>query len=63
MRRARTERSEPCKRVLVVEDDRVINDQVTERLRAEGYLVTQAFDGPSAVRSPPRPTRRWCCST
>ncbi|EON22237.1 MULTISPECIES: response regulator transcription factor [Nocardioides] len=36
-------------RVLVVEDDRVINDQVTERLRAEGYLVTQAFDGPSAV--------------
>ena len=37
------------KRVLVVEDDRVINEQVTERLRAEGYLVTQAFDGPSAV--------------
>ena len=36
-------------RVLVVEDDRVINDQLTERLRAEGYLVTQAFDGPSAV--------------
>ncbi len=36
-------------RVVVVEDDRVINDQVTERLRAEGYLVTQAFDGPSAV--------------
>jgi DNA-binding response OmpR family regulator len=36
-------------RVVVVEDDRVINDQVTERLRAEGYAVTQAFDGPSAV--------------
>ncbi len=37
------------RRVLVVEDDRVINDQVAERLRAEGYDVTQAFDGPSAV--------------
>ncbi len=36
-------------RVVVVEDDRVINDQVTERLRAEGYDVVQAFDGPSAV--------------
>ena len=35
--------------VVVVEDDRVINDQVTERLRAEGYVVKQAFDGPSAV--------------
>ncbi|PUA79574.1 response regulator transcription factor [Nocardioides currus] len=35
--------------VLVVEDDRVINDQVSERLRAEGYVVTQAFDGPTAV--------------
>jgi DNA-binding response OmpR family regulator len=35
--------------VLVVEDDRVINDAVTERLRAEGYAVIQAFDGPTAV--------------
>lgn len=36
-------------RVVVVEDDRVINEQVSERLRAEGYVVAQAFDGPSAV--------------
>jgi DNA-binding response OmpR family regulator len=35
--------------LLVVEDDRVINDALTERLRAEGYVVHQAFDGPSAV--------------
>lgn len=36
-------------RVLVVEDDRVINNQLSERLRAEGYAVTQAFDGPTAM--------------
>jgi DNA-binding response OmpR family regulator len=35
--------------VLVVEDERVINDAVAERLRAEGYAVVQAFDGPTAV--------------
>lgn len=35
--------------VLVVEDDRVINDALAERFRAEGYAVGQAFDGPSAV--------------
>jgi DNA-binding response OmpR family regulator len=35
--------------VLVVEDDRVINDAVSDRLRGEGYAVVQAFDGPSAV--------------
>ena len=40
--------SEP-RRVLVVEDDRTINDALAQRLVAEGYLVTQAFDGPSAV--------------
>lgn len=34
---------------LVVEDERTINDALTQRLRAEGYLVEQAFDGPSAV--------------
>ncbi|QZY30552.1 response regulator transcription factor [Nocardioides coralli] len=38
----------PCT-VLVVEDDRVINQAVADRLRAEGYAVVQAFDGPSAV--------------
>ncbi len=35
--------------VLVVEDDPVINDTVSRRLRAEGYSVAQAYDGPSAV--------------
>jgi len=35
--------------VLVVEDDPVINDAVTRRLAAEGYDVTQAWDGPAAV--------------
>lgn len=34
---------------LVVEDDRTINDALAQRLRAEGYAVEQAFDGPSAV--------------
>jgi DNA-binding response OmpR family regulator len=34
---------------MVVEDERVINDALTQRLRAEGYDVVQAFDGPSAV--------------
>jgi len=35
--------------VLVVEDDRVISDALAHRLRAEGYTVEQAFDGPSGV--------------
>lgn len=35
--------------VLVVEDDRTINDALAQRLRAEGYAVHQAFDGPTAV--------------
>jgi DNA-binding response OmpR family regulator len=39
----------PQRTVLVVEDDRVINDAVSDRLRGEGYAVVQAFDGPSAV--------------
>ena len=38
------------RRVLVVEDERVINDAVADRLRAEGFAVEQAYDGPSAVR-------------
>ncbi|QIG43438.1 response regulator transcription factor [Nocardioides anomalus] len=36
-------------RVLVVEDEPVINDAVADRLRAEGFAVDQAFDGPGAV--------------
>ena len=35
--------------VLVVEDDRTINDALAQRLRAEGYVVEQAFDGPTGV--------------
>ncbi|MEZ0578067.1 response regulator [Nocardioides sp. MH1] len=38
-------------RVLVVEDEPVINGAVTDRLTAEGYDVTQAVDGPGAVRA------------
>ncbi|MFW6773471.1 response regulator [Nocardioides sp. CPCC 205120] len=37
------------RRVLVVEDDPVINQAVTDRLQAEGYDVVRAFDGPGAV--------------
>jgi DNA-binding response OmpR family regulator len=37
------------RRVLVVEDERVINEAVTDRLRAEGFEVDQAYDGPGAV--------------
>lgn len=35
--------------VLVVEDDRAINDALAARLRAEEYAVHQAFDGPAGV--------------
>src|SRR5918998_6376916 len=35
--------------VLVVEDDRTINDALAQRLEAEGYAVVQAFDGPTGV--------------
>ena len=38
-----------ARRVLVVEDEPVINEAVAERLRAEGFHVDQAYDGPSAV--------------
>ncbi len=37
------------RRVLVVEDEPVINQAVADRLVAEGYAVTQAYDGPGAV--------------
>jgi DNA-binding response OmpR family regulator len=36
-------------RILVVEDEPVINQAVTDRLRASGYDVVQAMDGPGAV--------------
>ncbi|KXK62545.1 two-component system response regulator [Micromonospora rosaria] len=37
------------RRILVVEDEQTIADAVAARLRAEGFLVTMAGDGPSAV--------------
>ena len=39
-----------ARRILLVEDDRVINQALTDRLRAEGFDVVQAWDGPSAVQ-------------
>ena len=41
--------SSACRRVLVVEDDPVINQAVSDRLEAEGYDVVRAWDGPGAV--------------
>jgi DNA-binding response OmpR family regulator len=38
-----------AQRVLVVEDERVINQSVADRLRAEGFDVRQEYDGPAAV--------------
>ena len=37
------------RRVLVVEDEPVINQTVSDRLTAEGYEVVRAWDGPGAV--------------
>jgi len=37
------------RRLLVVEDDPVINQAVSDRLAAEGYDVVRAWDGPGAV--------------
>jgi DNA-binding response OmpR family regulator len=39
----------PARRILVVEDERVINQAITDRLHAEGFEVVQAWDGPGAV--------------
>jgi DNA-binding response OmpR family regulator len=36
-------------RILVVEDERIINQSVTDRLVAEGFDVRQEYDGPTAV--------------
>jgi DNA-binding response OmpR family regulator len=38
-----------ARRILVVEDEPVINQAVSDRLSAEGYDVVQAWDGPGAV--------------
>lgn len=37
------------RRVLIVEDERTIAESVAARLRAEGFTVDQAYDGPTAV--------------
>jgi DNA-binding response OmpR family regulator len=42
------------RRVLVVEDDPVINQTVCDRLAAEGYDVVRAWDGPAAVEADAR---------
>lgn len=38
-------------RVLVVEDERIINQSVADRLAAEGFEVRQEYDGPTAVET------------
>ena len=37
------------RRVLVVEDDAAIHEALVDRLQAEGFAVTSAYDGPAAV--------------
>jgi DNA-binding response OmpR family regulator len=37
------------RRILVVEDERTIAESIAVRLRAEGFAVELAYDGPSAV--------------
>jgi DNA-binding response OmpR family regulator len=37
------------RRILLVEDDPVINQTVADRLTGEGYAVVRAYDGPGAV--------------
>jgi DNA-binding response OmpR family regulator len=39
------------RRILLVEDDPVINQTVADRLSGEGYDVVRAYDGPSAVEA------------
>ena len=42
------------RRILVVEDERTIAEAVEARLRAEGFAVTVAADGPAAVAAAKR---------
>src|SRR5215813_2133570 len=37
------------RRILVVEDERTIAESIAARLRAEGFAVDLAYDGPTAV--------------
>ncbi len=41
----------PTRRILLVEDEPIINAAVTDRLVAEGYDVVRAYDGPGAVEA------------
>ncbi|MFA9273174.1 MAG: response regulator, partial [Baekduiaceae bacterium] len=41
----------PRRTILVVEDDALIADAVAARLRAEGFTVELAVDGPTGVRA------------
>src|SRR5258706_555758 len=41
--------NERSRRILVVEDERTIAESVAVRLRAEGFTVDLAYDGPTAV--------------
>lgn len=38
-------------RILVVEDDRTLSDQITRLLHSRGYQVSQCFEGEQALRS------------
>ena len=46
-----SEGTQDATRVLVVEDEPVIRGAVVDRLRAEGFTVHEAADGPSAVEA------------
>jgi DNA-binding response OmpR family regulator len=41
--------NESVRRILVVEDERTIAESIAVRLRAEGFAVDHAYDGPDAV--------------
>ncbi len=51
------------RRILVVEDERTIADSIAARLRAEGFPVELAHDGPTAVTTAGRPGPTWWSST
>ena len=40
-------------RILLVEDDRLISDEVAEALKRQGMAVDALYDGQSAVDAPP----------
>ena len=50
-----------ARRILAVEDDRNISDLIRMYLEKEGFEVTAAFDGGTAVEKFKRSSRTWCC--